>query len=78
MANGVVPIFTWDSFNHYHNPLIEDVHYLFAANPQQAQEKINSTSDSKWQEMSASCREWFKQNCSIEGSFNTTLQIINE
>jgi len=78
MANGVVPIFTWDSFNHYHNPLIEDVHYLFAANPRQAQEKINSTSDSKWQEMSASCREWFKQNCSIEGSFNTTLQIINE
>ena len=78
MANGVVPIFTWDSFNHYHNPLIENVHYLFATNPREAKEKINSTSESKWQEMSTNCREWFKQNCSIEGSFNTTLQIINE
>ena len=37
MANGVVPVFTWDTFN---------------------------------------CVEWFNKNCSIEGSFKTTMEII--
>ena len=78
MANGVVPIFTWNKFNDYHHPLVEDTHYLFARNPREAKQKIESTSNEKWQEMSLNCRDWFQQNCSIEGSFKTTLEAMNE
>lgn len=77
MANGVVPIFTWTGFNDYHNPLVEDVHYLYAENPREAKEKINSTSKEKWKEMSNNCHDWFQKNCSIKGSFDTTMEIIN-
>ena len=76
MANGVVPVFTWDTFNDYHNPLQEDVHYLYARHPREVKEKIAATSKEKWQEMSNNCVEWFNKNCSIEGSFKTTMEII--
>ena len=76
MANGVVPIFTWETFNDYHNPLQENVHYLYARHPREVKEKIAATSKKKWQEMSDNCIEWFNKNCSIEGSFKTTMEII--
>lgn len=78
IANGVVPIFTWNSFNDYHNPLVENVHYLTARHPREAKEKIQQTSKEHWKEMSSNCVEWFNKNCSIKGSFNTTMEIINE
>ena len=77
MANGVVPIFTWDTFNDYHNPLQENVHYLYGRHPREVKEKIAATSKEKWQEMSDNCIEWFNKNCSIEGSFKTTMEIIS-
>ena len=75
IANGVVPIFTWDTFNDYYNPLQENIHYLYARHPREAKEKIAATSKEKWQEMSDNCIEWFNKNCSIEGSFKTTMEI---
>ena len=78
MANGVVPVFTWKGFNDYRNPLVEGVHYLTARHPREAKEKINQVSENQWKEMSANCVEWFNKNCSIEGSFKTTMEIINE
>jgi len=77
MANGVVPVFTWDTFNDYHNPLQENVHYLHGRHPREVKEKIAATSKEKWQEMSDNCIKWFNKNCSIEGSFQTTMEIIN-
>lgn len=76
MAFGTVPIFTWNTFNDYCDPLIEGVHYLFANNPREAREKINNTSDKQWKEMSDNCRDWFLKNCSIEGSFRTTIDLL--
>ena len=76
MANGVVPIFTWNTFNDYHNPLQENVHYLYGRHPREVKEKIAATSKEKWQEMSYNCIKWFNKNCSIEGSFKTTMEII--
>lgn len=77
MALGVVPVFTWASFNNYWNPLIEGVHYLYAENPTEAKSKIDSCTKNKWQEMSEQCVLWYNKNCSIEGSFNTTIEILN-
>jgi len=77
MANGIVPVFTWNTFNHYHDPLVEGIHYIYARNPREVKEKIAAISKEKWEEMSANCVEWFNQNCSIKGSFETTIKIIN-
>ncbi len=76
IANGVVPIFTWNSFNDYHNPLVENVHYLTAKHPREAKEKIQQTSKEHWKEMSSNCVEWFNKNCSIKGSFNFSFFLI--
>jgi hypothetical protein len=78
IANGVVPVFTWKGFNDYHNPLVENVHYLTARHPREAKQKIKQTTKAKWEEMSSNCVEWFNKNCSIEGSFKTTMEAINE
>jgi hypothetical protein len=78
MALGVVPIFTWDTFNDYYEPLVENKHYFYAKNPREVKEKINSCSRDQWEEMSKQCIDWYNRNCSIEGSFLTTLKILNE
>ena len=76
MALGVVPIFTWNSFNDYYDPLVENKHYIYAKNPREAIEKIKSINNNQWQEMSFNCIQWYNKNCSIEGSFETTLKTI--
>jgi hypothetical protein len=78
MALGVVPIFTWDTFNDYYDPLIENKHFFYAKNPREAKEKISSCSKEQWINMSKECIFWYEKNCSIEGSFSTTLKILNE
>ncbi len=75
---GTVPIFTEGVFTDYPEPLIKDEHYICGKDPAAAIDQINSTSESQWQNLSTNCIEWFERNCSIEGSFNKTLSIINE
>lgn len=78
MGMGTVPVFSPGVSVEYHDPLIEDVHFLKAETPEEAAEKMKSLSKERWVEMSHSCIEWFEENCSIEGSFNKTMEIINE
>jgi len=81
MGMGTVPLFTWGipvkHFDSYFNPLIENVHYIFGSDPEDTLNKINNIDENKWKEMSNNCIEWFEKNCSIEGSFNITMEIIN-
>ena len=75
---GTVPIFTEGVYTDYPEPLIENVHYVCGKNSEISLEKINSMTKKQWQYMSNNCIDWFERNCSIEGSFNTTTEIINE
>ena len=76
MGLGTVPIFTEGCGLDYFNPLEEGVHYLFAKNPVHLKEVINGVDEDQWEELSANGREWYDKNCSREGSFKTTQQIL--
>lgn len=75
---GTVPVFSPGVSTEYHDPLIENVHFLKAETPEEANDKMRSLSRGGWQEMSNACIEWFEKNCSVEGSFKTTMEIIND
>jgi len=76
MCMGVVPVITPLVGLTFYNPLEENKHYITASNPEEVKEKINNITKEKWGEMSNSCIEWYEKNCSVEGSFNTTIEIL--
>lgn len=78
IALGVVPIFTWKTFNNYAFPLKENVHYLYADNPKEAKEKIKNCNQEQWQIMSDNCRHWYQRYASPIMAFYTTRDLINE
>ena len=73
---GTVPIITPGVCTNYHNPLVEDVHFIRADTPEVAREKMLSMKKETWEEMSNNCIEWFEKTCSIDGSFETTMEIL--
>ena len=75
---GVVPIVTPNLDITYYEPLIKNTHYLYVESPEEIPNAINNVSASQWEEMSQAGREWFDRNCSLNGSFNTTMRIINK
>ena len=76
MSMGVIPIITEGVDITYYNPLIEGIHYLRVNTPQDIPILINSISKQKWEYMSRAILQWYEENCSIKGSFDTTMKII--
>lgn len=78
MALGTVPIVTpgVDIINYY-DPPVTGVHYITASTGEELQEKTASITESQWNKMSQACREWYFRNCSVAGSFDTTMKIIH-
>ena len=77
MGMGTVPVFTEGVFTEYPEPLIEGEHYICGKSPEAAMDKIKTATQSDWERMSRNCIDWFERNCSIDGSFKTTISIIN-
>ncbi len=75
-ALGVVPIVTEGVDLTYYRPLIEGIHYLKVNKPEDVQPLIASITDEQWLKMSNAGRQWYEENCSVEGSFKTTNKII--
>ena len=79
MALGTVPIVTPGvDISGYYRPPRENVHYIFAKNGAELEEKLAAISREKWEEMSEQCRYWYQENCSPAGSFYTTLDAIDD
>ena len=78
MCMGVVPIITPLVDLTYYNKLIENKHYITVTNPNEIENKIKSISKDSWEEMSKNCIEWYEDNCSVNGSFNTTIKILEK
>lgn len=78
LAMGVVPLITPLVDLTYYNRLEEGKHYIRVDQPEDIRHKIESISSDQWMYMSRSGIEWYDENCSTLGSFNTTLNIINE
>lgn len=75
---GTVPIFTPGVSTDYFNPLIKDVHYLYAESPEQIPEIIESCSKDKWEFMHKECLKWFDENSSPIGVYKVTCQILEK
>jgi hypothetical protein len=78
MGIGTVPIFTPGVSTNYFDKLEKDKHFLFVSSPKEVEEVMNNCTKEKWSFLSHNCKEWFKKNCSLEGSFKQTMEIINK
>jgi hypothetical protein len=75
---GTIPIITNGVNLSYYNELVEGTHYLKVDKPSDIKPLLSSITDEKWNEMSKNCLKWYEENCSVKGSFDTTIKIINE
>jgi hypothetical protein len=79
MGVGTVPIVAPGcDVDRYHEPWIENVHYIRVERPEDIQDKVSSISKSQWQEMHYECKMWYDRNSSPEGSFNLTKTLIEK
>lgn len=60
----------------FHNPLEENVHYIFIEEPSDIEKKINAISEEKWNEMSKACQDWYRKNCHYKGSIKVLEEIV--
>jgi hypothetical protein len=74
---GVVPILTPGVDTTYHDPLVENVHYIRVEEPEHIADKLASVTESHWDFMSHSGRLWYLRNCSVDGSFQVTLEALH-
>lgn len=79
MAMGCVPVCAPEvDMDSYAVPPVEGVHYIRAQDPQDALNKVSAMSKEGWEEMSAAARSWWRENCSVTGSFELTKRLIEQ
>ena len=77
MGLGVIPIVVDENaMSLYSNPPVEGEHYFLVKDIEDLKLKMQNVSKKTIKDMSQSCIEWFEKNCSIKGSFETTMEII--
>jgi glycosyltransferase involved in cell wall biosynthesis len=78
LAMGTVPIVTNGvEISDYAEPLIDGTHVICVSDHEDAMAKICKISEEKWLEMSEAGFQWWKRNCSVEGSWETTRKLMN-
>ena len=78
LAMGTVPVVTNGvEISDYADPLIDGTHVICVSDHEDAMAKICNISEEKWLEMSEAGFQWWKRNCSVEGSWATTIRIIS-
>ena len=77
LAMGTVPVVTADvDISNYAEPLVDGVHVIRVSDNADAMNKIaNVMTEAKWAEMSEAGYQWWKRNCSAEGSWKRTQEI---
>jgi len=76
LAMGTVPVVTKDvDIKNYIEPLINGVHVIVVADQEDAINKIGKITEAQWTSMSTAGYQWWQRNCSIEGSWNRTLEF---
>ena len=77
MALGTVPIVAGVDMSGYLVPPQEGIHFL-RATPANVTRVISEITEEKWEEMSAACHAWWRQNASAEGLFRLTWARIEQ
>jgi hypothetical protein len=79
MAMGCVPVVAPEvDMDSYAEPPVEGIHYIRVQSPEEAHTRVKGIGEQEWMTMSNACRTWWKRNCSCEGSFALTKQLIEE
>jgi len=77
MALGIVPIITPNvTITSYMNPPKENEHYIKIDYPDELHGKISKIDESKWNEMSLKCAEWYQQNVHSNNSLGMFISRI--
>jgi len=77
MAMGCVPLVSeWVDMASYANPPVEGKHYIRLGNSRDIPGVVASVSKESWEEMSAACRTWWRENASCQGSFELTRRLV--
>jgi hypothetical protein len=77
LGMGVVPIFTTEVDNTYHEPMTEGLHFLRVDYPSQVKPLIDSITESRWKEMHLAGQDWYNRNASPEGAYAVTRTIVD-
>ncbi len=78
MAMGCVPVCMTDvDMTNYANPPLEGIHYIRVTHPEEIATTLKAISAEQWSIMSEACRRWWKENASVEGSWNLTQKLIS-
>jgi hypothetical protein len=76
LAMGTVPIITDGvDFTNYSEPLVDGIHVIKVAGPEEAISKISAMTEEQWTAMSQAGHAWWKRNASVEGSWAITRHI---
>ena len=78
LALGVVLLVTPDVSLKYYNQLNEGQHYFKINKPEDIPSIVNNCNQQQWEYMSQSCKKWYDDNCSPEGAFKVTMDIIEK
>jgi len=57
-------------------PLIENIHYLRVNNSDEFKQKISEMNETKWNEMSKACYEWYQKNVYSKNCWNNMIKNI--
>lgn len=78
LAMGCVPVVTPGvDYTGYANPLVDGVHVIVAATPEEAKEKMAALDADAWAKMSTAGRLWWHANASVDGSWKTTVACLS-
>jgi hypothetical protein len=78
LAMGTVPVVVQDvDIANYMEPLVDGTHVIVAKNHMDAIEKISRMNSVMWSEMSEAGFQWWKRNCSVEGSWQRTATFLS-
>jgi len=78
MAMGTVPIVVEGvDMDNYFEPPVEGVHYLRVNGPDDAVSKMAAMNQTQWELMSKACKQWWKENASIDGSWLLTKKLFD-
>ena len=64
--------------NNYHNPLVENIHYIKCVDPKNLQLSISKISEKQWENMSKECIKWYEKNCRYDGSIKILEEIVSK
>lgn len=77
MALGTVPVVALEvDMESYANPPVEGLHYIRVETPEDLVKKLSTIDDDVWWRMSQACKQWYKENCSADGMWKLTSQLI--